>query len=467
VGSTNNILVIDNDPDTLDLVKETLEQLGASVYTAESADIGITMAHKMAPSLILVNLATPGANGLEICKKLQAEDENNKIPIYLLTMREGKFDPAYTKLYGIRGFLKKPVDPSSLLSEVQNFIQMGDYSGQDEYIPTFDTSDEASPSFETESDQPASEPEVALSEVEDEMALPDELKDTLIQAGPGGAPAEEGMTEASYEAPLSEGGADMSFPEESPFESGEEASRGEANRAPQGVDIQNEESEEDFFEGGLPHEEESETDFEEFLTEETMKAEDQSESEVKRSLKKNSRLSKKILIPAILLPVLIAIAVISYIFIFQGSPTPQLPVPQRPAPQQPVPPKIPVQTVTPAPEASVEPKTVPPPPVPSQVAPVPAPPKKVEPPIKPRKTTAYYVQFGNFSSEQNAKKLVNQLRSKGLNTFIKKGTAKNGSMSFRVLLDKEFTSIDHARNESHRIKDNKRVDSFPYTVKAK
>ena len=480
MGSTNNILVIENDPSSLDLITETLEKLGASVFTATSADLGISMSQKVNPSLILVNLATPGANGLEICKKLQSEDAIEKIPIYLLTMRAGKFDPAYTKLYGIRGFLKKPLDPTSLLSEIQNYIQMGDYSEQDEYVPTYDVSEETSTSFQEESPQPESMPvesmpadsmpadsisDVNLSEVEDEMALPDELKETLIQAGAGGgASLEKSLPESGYESPADDGWSDASLPDDNPFETGEETSAEETEIASEGIDIADEESEDDLLDGNLPHEEEDETDFEEFLTEETMKVEEQTGFEGKSTLKRTPRISKNILIPAILVPVLIIIAVASYIFIFSGAPTPQSPVPESA-----VPPIAPAQDVTPIPEDTVKPDIEAPAPVSEEIK-IPVPPeppveKKVEPPAKPKSTPVYYVQFGNFGSELNAKKLANQLRGMGLDTFVKKGKAKNGAPSYRVFFEKEFKSLPQARNESRWIKKKYRVDSFPYTSK--
>jgi cell division septation protein DedD len=356
---------------------------------------------------------------------------------------------------------------------------MGDYSDQDAYVPTYDVSEETPPSYQEESPQPESMPvesvpDVNLSEVEDEMALPDELKETLIQAGAGGgASLEKSLPESGYESPADDGWSD-----DNPYETGDETSTEETEMSTEGIDIADEESEDDLLDGNLPHEGEDETDFEEFLTEETMKVEEQNGFGRKSSLKKTSRISKKILIPAILVPVLIIIAVASYIFIFSEAPTPQSPVPESA-----VPPTTPAQDVTPIPEATKEPdieapapapKDVKPPIAPSPppekkveplIAPSPPPEKKVEPPAKPKSTPVYYVQFGNFGSELNAKKLANQLRGMGLDSFVKKGTAKNGAPSYRVLFEKEFKSLPQARNESRWIKKKYRVDSFPYTEK--
>jgi CheY-like chemotaxis protein/cell division septation protein DedD len=429
VSVANNILIIENDPKTLDLITETLEKLGASVFTATSADLGISMSQKINPSLILVNLATPGANGLEICKKLHAEEAIEKIPIFLLTMRAGKFDPDYTKLYGIRGFLKKPLDPTTLLSEIQNYLPIGEHSG----------------------------PGAVLSDVEDEMALPDELKETLIQAKPGEAPPKEHFLEPATDSIMHQ-----AEPEE------------KSEITPMGLDLPDEEPKtaspgfgpSDEGPGKNPFEDAEDKELDELLSGETTKVKLQPEIKEKTSLKKESKISKRILIPAILLPILIVIAVSSYFFLMPKTPTLQKAVPQKTVPS-----KMPKQVDIKLPEVDVEPDIkVETPMTEEKKAPetarkttVAVAEKKVTAPSKPNSTTAFYVQFGTFTSKENANQLVKQLKLIGLDTFIKTSRAKNGSPSYRVLLDKEFGSLDLARNESHKIKKTHRVDSFPYS----
>ena len=111
-------LVIDNDENTVSQVSAALSPLGYSVSSASDAAAGLEMANNLVPSIMLVNLATPGSNGLELCKSIHGTDALKDVPIILLTLREGKFDPVYVKLYGIVSFLKKPFNDDSLLSLV-------------------------------------------------------------------------------------------------------------------------------------------------------------------------------------------------------------------------------------------------------------------------------------------------------------------------------------------------------------
>lgn len=112
------VLLIENEAKYLDTIPSVLEGAGISVFTATHADVGISIARNVSPSLILLNLATPGTNGLDVCKTLHSIDSLKRTPILLLTLREGSYDPIYESLYGIVGFIKKPFTPESLIEQV-------------------------------------------------------------------------------------------------------------------------------------------------------------------------------------------------------------------------------------------------------------------------------------------------------------------------------------------------------------
>jgi CheY-like chemotaxis protein/flagellar basal body-associated protein FliL len=118
---SNTVLLIENDEATVAACSEALQGAGYTVESSGTADEGTQRANELAPSLILINLATPGANGLELCKSLHNTEALANVPIILLTLREGKFEPVYTKLYGIVSFLKKPFEPSDLIALAQEY----------------------------------------------------------------------------------------------------------------------------------------------------------------------------------------------------------------------------------------------------------------------------------------------------------------------------------------------------------
>jgi CheY-like chemotaxis protein/cell division septation protein DedD len=115
------ILLIDNDATAVKLVTDTLQPLGYTVVTASSGDAGLSTAKEQTPSLILINLAVPGSDGLNICKIFIGTKSLKDVPLVLLTLREGNYDPRYKSQYGIVEFLRKPVNPQELTSIVGKF----------------------------------------------------------------------------------------------------------------------------------------------------------------------------------------------------------------------------------------------------------------------------------------------------------------------------------------------------------
>jgi len=111
------ILVIDSDSSSASVLSKTLEAEGYLVFTSASAEASLTMAKKVNPSVIFLSLSAQGV-GLEICKEIRSIEGLSDVPIVLLTIREGKYDPRYRDLYGIVGFLKKPLKKEDILSSL-------------------------------------------------------------------------------------------------------------------------------------------------------------------------------------------------------------------------------------------------------------------------------------------------------------------------------------------------------------
>ncbi len=182
----NTVLFIENDQDTVAKAAKALEAVGYSVVSADTAEEGTAKATEIIPSLILINLATPGANGLELCKSLHNTEGLTEVPILLLTLREGKFEPVYTKLYGIVSFLKKPFDNDELIALAQ------------EHAPV------------TEVEEPEAGPEAAddtmvMGAGDEPEAGPEPLEEDETMVMAGGEPDEEGFGEMSMAGDDEEG----------------------------------------------------------------------------------------------------------------------------------------------------------------------------------------------------------------------------------------------------------------------
>src|SRR4030042_5083632 len=74
------ILIIDTDTETIQKIMSTLESEGYLVFSASSKEVSITMANKVKPSLIFINVGLSGASGLEICTTIHDAETLGSVP---------------------------------------------------------------------------------------------------------------------------------------------------------------------------------------------------------------------------------------------------------------------------------------------------------------------------------------------------------------------------------------------------
>ena len=79
------ILVVDDSPDTVEMVKVALEASGFSVNTASSGSEGLRKACESPPDLMILDIMMPEMNGFEVLEKLRSEEETAQIPVIFLT----------------------------------------------------------------------------------------------------------------------------------------------------------------------------------------------------------------------------------------------------------------------------------------------------------------------------------------------------------------------------------------------
>ncbi len=118
------ILVIDDNPQNLGLVRAQLERAGYRVTTAEGGRDGLAIAAKEPPDLILLDIMMPGMDGYEVCRRLRVEGYARTIPVLMLTSLQERADKLRALEAGANDFLSKPVDRAELLARVQSFIRM-------------------------------------------------------------------------------------------------------------------------------------------------------------------------------------------------------------------------------------------------------------------------------------------------------------------------------------------------------
>lgn len=121
------ILLIDDEPEILDLYETVLTREGFDVITALNGRDGIVLAKKRTPDLILLDLKMPVMDGMETFDKLKEDPETRDIKVVFLTAfgdpkHEVDIDAKFAKEIGATDFLKKGMELGVFLEELKKYI---------------------------------------------------------------------------------------------------------------------------------------------------------------------------------------------------------------------------------------------------------------------------------------------------------------------------------------------------------
>jgi DNA-binding response OmpR family regulator len=113
------VLVADDDPDILDLVRYRLERSGYKVATAETGTEAVRLAGELSPALAVLDVMMPGLTGFDVTRRLRADPHTVGIPVILLTARAQEADVQEGFAAGADDYLRKPFSPRELSARVQ------------------------------------------------------------------------------------------------------------------------------------------------------------------------------------------------------------------------------------------------------------------------------------------------------------------------------------------------------------
>jgi DNA-binding response OmpR family regulator len=125
-GVKSKILVVDDEPDVLDLVTYNLGQAGFQTFTAVDGAEALRKARSATPDLILLDLMLPELDGLEVCKLLRRDAKTSAIPIIMLTARAGEMDRIVGLELGAVDYVPKPFSPRELVLRVKKRLEKND-----------------------------------------------------------------------------------------------------------------------------------------------------------------------------------------------------------------------------------------------------------------------------------------------------------------------------------------------------
>jgi two-component system phosphate regulon response regulator PhoB len=117
------ILVVDDEPDALDLIQFNLKGAGYDVITADDGSEALKKARAAQPALVVLDLMLPEVDGLEVCKTLRREPATATIPIIMLTAKAAEIDRVLGLELGADDYLTKPFSPRELVLRVKALLR--------------------------------------------------------------------------------------------------------------------------------------------------------------------------------------------------------------------------------------------------------------------------------------------------------------------------------------------------------
>jgi CheY-like chemotaxis protein len=118
-----SILVVDDNPVNLKLVRVLLAREGYNVRGAVDAEEALELLKDFSPDLILMDIQLPGIDGLELTRRLKADPATRRITIVALTAYAMKGDHQKVIEAGCDGYIPKPIDTRTLPRLIVNYLQ--------------------------------------------------------------------------------------------------------------------------------------------------------------------------------------------------------------------------------------------------------------------------------------------------------------------------------------------------------
>jgi len=117
------ILIVDDNPTNLKLVRVLLSAEGYDVRTAMDAEEALAAVREFRPRLILMDIQLPGMDGLTLTRKLKADPQTRDSIVVAVTAYAMKGDEARALAAGCDGYIAKPIDTRTLPQTLARFLE--------------------------------------------------------------------------------------------------------------------------------------------------------------------------------------------------------------------------------------------------------------------------------------------------------------------------------------------------------
>jgi CheY-like chemotaxis protein len=116
------VLIADDDEDILALVRATIERSGHEVMAVADGAAALSAMAERRPDLAVLDIAMPELDGLEVLRRLRADDETRDLPVILLTAQAQAADVERGFATGASAYVRKPFSPRDLATRVDDLL---------------------------------------------------------------------------------------------------------------------------------------------------------------------------------------------------------------------------------------------------------------------------------------------------------------------------------------------------------
>lgn len=124
------VLVVDDNPDMAELMRELLASRGYDVVTVSDAAQAEIEIHRHLPDLILSDVVMPGRSGYELCHQVKEDPATRLIPFLLITGLSDREDKVKGIEAGADDFLNKPIFPAELFARVKSLLKLKEFTDE-------------------------------------------------------------------------------------------------------------------------------------------------------------------------------------------------------------------------------------------------------------------------------------------------------------------------------------------------
>jgi DNA-binding response OmpR family regulator len=116
------ILIVDDEPDMLALLREALEMRGHEVFTANAAMSGLNEARRHLPDVVLLDVLLGDMDGLSACEILRSQPSTARTPVIIMTAMVGEMVRFNSFAAGAIDFVGKPISPRDVVMRIESML---------------------------------------------------------------------------------------------------------------------------------------------------------------------------------------------------------------------------------------------------------------------------------------------------------------------------------------------------------